>query len=330
MSELRQDMVSGDWIIMAPERAKRPHDFLQSVPPRKPSPIDTCPFEDLVHTGNWPPVSASPHINNWDAVIIPNKYPALTHGPLCAQRFSEGPYTVMAGIGHHELLITRSHSDPLWKLPHDKAVEAFSLLQEHYRVLARDECLAYTLTFFNWGPSAGASLFHPHYQILTLPIIPPDVEHSLHGSHRYFQTHQQCVHCAMISFEQHHGVRIIAENEHAIAFTPFVSRGAFELRVFPKTHLPFFEETSSDVLSGFLEILCTALSYMSENLNDPDRNFFIHTAPLRQHDSYQYYHWHLEIIPKFSTIGGFELGTGIDINVVDPDLAADIIRHGIS
>ncbi len=331
MSQLRKDMVSGDWIIMAPERAKRPHDFLAKKTDRVPTPIDTCPFEDLEKSGNVPVVASYPNETEWEGAIIPNKFPALFHGPVCAQLFEQGPYSVMEGIGRHELLIGRSHVATLADMELASAVRLFSLLQSHYHTLKQDNCLAYTSTFFNWGPSAGASLFHPHYQILSLPIIPPDVQHSLNGSNKYFSQHQQCVHCAMIAFEKKEGSRIVASNDNAIAFAPYVSRSPFEVRVFPLHHDASFEETPAEKLADVVDLLKTVLTQVRNHAGDPDCNFFIHTAPLHNVDGqYDYYHWHIEVIPKLTTIGGFELGTGIDINVIDPVDAARIMRDGLS
>lgn len=329
MSQLRQNLVSGDWIILAPERAKRPHDFLKKNVARVPSDIATCPFEDLEATGNWPPVVALPKVTSWEAVIIPNKFPALLHGPVCAQKFSHGPFSVMEGIGRHELLIGRNHTATLAELPASDALRLFLLLQNHYQRLKTDPCLLYASTFFNWGPTAGASLYHPHYQIVSLPIIPPDVQHSLRGSSMYFSTHQQCVHCTMIEFEREQKSRVIFETEHAIAFAPYASAAPFEVRVFPKQHGAVFEDTPRDVLIEVVGVLASVLAAFTKNLEDPDRNFFIHTAPFQNQKAYDYYHWHIEVVPKIAIAGGFELSTGVDINVIDPDFAASSISHGI-
>ena len=324
MSELRQDLVSGDWIIVAPERAGRPH-WLAKKPARRPTPKNKCPFEDLRKSGNWPPISAYPNEKNWEIVLIPNKYPALRHANVCAKLFSRGPHSVETGVGYHDLLVTCDHNKNFADLEPDLAVKLLQLLQERYRMLSKDKCNAYTSVFFNWGLSAGASVYHPHYQVLTLPIIPPDIGHSLSGSERYFQKHKKCVHCAMLDFEKKEKVRIIEQNDSSIAVAPFFSREPFEVRIFPKKHLPYFERTPAKTLRDTSAILQSALRRIKKYLNDPDFNFFIHTAPLKD-NKYGYYHWHIEILPKISTLGGFELGTGVDINVVDPARATAVLR----
>ena len=326
MSELRQDLVSGDWIISATERTKRPHELLQKKKVRKPSSISNCPFEDMKKSGNWPPIALIPNEKSWRVAIIPNKYPALRHENDCAISFKTGPYEIVDGIGHHDLVITRDHRKNLAHLSEKEGLELFEVLQKRYRELKKDKCLAYTSTFFNWGENAGASLYHPHFQVLTLPIIPPDINHSLNGSANYFKKHRQCVHCKMLNFETKNKKRIIAQNSAALAVAPFVSRQPFEIRIFPKRHHPYFEKTPAADLKATISVLQNALRKMEKNLRDPDFNFFIHTAPLKNQSRYKHYHWHIEILPKISTIAGFELGTGVDINIVDPDAAAKILR----
>ncbi len=339
MSEFRKDLVSGDWIILAPERAKRPHELLPKKKKRVVAPKSSCPFEDLRKSGNWPPVrivpafakatAGKPDEKSWRVAIIPNKYPALRHPGTCSVPFGLGPYQLLNGMGRHELVITKDHKKNLAHMSLEEGAELFRIIQIRYRELAKDKCLLYTSTFFNWGASAGASLYHPHYQMLTLPIIPPDVEHSLKGSAKYFKKHRKCVHCEMLRFEKKSGKRIVAKNSLAVAVAPFVSRRPFEIRIFPRRHQPYFEKTSQEDLKSTVAALQTVLRKIEKNLRDPDLNFFIHTAPLKNQSWHRHYHWHIEILPnlpKVSIPAGFEFGTGVEINVVDPDAAARMLR----
>ncbi len=328
MSELRQDLVSGDWVISAPERAKRPELFGQKRNVRKVLPRSTCPFEPETikkSSANWPPILSYPNEKNWKVIIAANKYPALKHFAGCSVDFRHGPNAVKTGVGNHDLLITRDHKKNFADLPLDEAAEALFLLQERYKELAKDKCNFYTSTFFNWGSSAGASVYHPHYHILTLPIIPPDVAHSLDGSKKYFETHKRCVHCVILSFDLKEKKRIIDKNKHSVSLAPFVSRSPFEIRIFPLRHHARFEDTPKNELKAVTDILQKALKRIKINLKDPDLNFFIHTSPLKDR-KYNYYHWHIEIIPKIVIFGGFELSTGVEINVVDPENAASILK----
>ncbi|MBI4085016.1 MAG: DUF4921 family protein [Candidatus Liptonbacteria bacterium] len=327
MSELRQDLVSGDWIILATERAKRPHELIPKKKKRKPTPTSKCPLENLQASGNWPPIDIYPGEKNWRVAIIPNKYPALRHEKVCATHFKTGPYRRFGGVGHHDLAITRSHSKNLAHLSEKEGLELFEMFRKRYLVLKRDKCIVYTSTFFNWGESAGASLYHPHYQIISLPIIPPHISHSLSGSQKYFKENRRCVHCKIIGFEKKDKRRIIVENNHALAVAPFVSRNPFQIKVFPKVHQPYFEKTAPAAMKGIVSVLRTILRKIEKNLGDPDLNFFMHTAPLKDQARHRHYHWHIEILPKISIDAGFELGTGVEINSVDPDVVASILKR---
>src|SRR3989344_8672055 len=319
MSELRQDLVSGDWIISATERTKRPHELLQKKKVRKPSSISNCPFEDMKKSGNWPPIALIPNEKSWRVAIIPNKYPALRHENDCASSFKTGPYEIVDGIGSHDLVITRDHKKNLAHLSEKEGLELFEVLQKRYGELKKDKCLSYVSTFFNWGEGAGASLYHPHFQLMSLPIIPPHISHSLKGSANYFKEHNRCVHCQIINFEEKNKKRVIYKNSGALAVAPFVQRELFQIKIFPRNHQPYFEKTTSADMKHIVSALQIVLRKIEKNLQDPDFNFFIHTAPLKNQARYKHYHWHIEVIPKISKPAGFELSTGVEINIVDPD-----------
>ena len=327
MSELRRDIVSGDWVIMAPERAKRPHDFLPEKKRRIPSPKSKCPFEKLEETGNWPPILLIPNNpRNWKVAVIPNKYPALTHTNVCGVVMKSGLYDYRAGTGYHDLVVSRDHRRNIADLPFKEAMFTFDAIRERFRMVKQDPCMMYVAAFFNWGPTAGASLFHPHYQMLSLPIIPPAVEQSLKGSATYFRKNHRCVHCDILKEERKVKKRIIAENAQAIAISPYVPKSRFEISIYPARHHASFEETPRKDMQGVVKILRFVLQAMKKRLHDPDLNFFIHSAPLRDGSSYRHYHWHIDVIPKILIPAGFELSTGVDINVIDPDWFAALLR----
>jgi len=326
MSDLRKDLVSGDWIIMAPERAKRPSEFFPEKRVRNILPKDQCPFDDLAKSGNLPMYIGVPDEKNWKAAVVPNKFPALTHSDVCATMVQDGLFEHVEGHGQHDLLIFREHEKGIDAIPRSDVIMAFEALQKRYLMLAKDKCLVYTSAFFNWGPSAGASLHHPHIQILTLPIMPPSILHSLVHSRNYWQKHKRCVHCDILAYEEKEKVRVVCESERAIAVSPYASRHPFGVTVYPKAHLPSFEATGRDDLAAVVDMLQSCLGKMKRNINDPDINFFIHTAPLKGKKTYTHYHWHMEVLPKISIPAGFELSTGVLINVVPPETAAAMLR----
>lgn len=325
MSEFREDPTSGDWTIIAPGRAARPAFLSAKRVPRVPTPKTGCPFEHPEKNGNWPPLSAYPAEKNWRIIVLPNKYPAVTHGDNCSTPFIDGPYRGMTGIGIHELVITRDHYKNFAELDKKTAVEVFRVIQGRCAAAAKDHCLSYVVPFFNWGLKAGASVFHPHYQILGLPIVPSHNSRSLRGAQGYFKKHRRCVRCDVIKIERAKGVRVIAENRNAIAISPYASRIPFEVRIMPKKHLPFFHKTGDETLADVAVLLQTVMGRLKKYVNDPDLNFFIHEAPI-DGENHAYHHWHVEILPRVSTLAGFEFSTGICINVVDPESATKILQ----
>lgn len=323
-SELRKDLVSGDWVVLAPRRGARPHEFARSKARRR-APTRGCPFEGPVARGERPIFEYGAG-GAWTLRVVPNKFPAFTHRRTCPAFVERGIYTVTEGVGHHEILVTRRHDRNFADLSPRRASEVFHAFRDRYLMLDEDRCVKYVSMFQNWGPEAGASIYHPHYQMIAIPVVPPDVEHSLKGSRAYFARHKACVHCSIIAAERKARKRVVYENETAVAFVPFASRVPFELGVFPKRHAPRFEDSSDRDLDGVAETLQYSLRAVKRALHDPDYNFFIHTAPLRDKNRYMHYHWHIEVLPKLSKFAGFELGTGLEINPVDPDKAARMLR----
>jgi UDPglucose--hexose-1-phosphate uridylyltransferase len=326
MPELREDPLSGDWIILSTDRAKRPH-LLEPhgiKKPRKPMPKKDCPFENLQKSGNGVIFEAWPSVKKWQIAVIPNKYPALVHGETCAIDFQKGIYETKTGIGTHELMITRDHNKSFGDVGPALAAKVLEIFQGRYRA-ANDGCNVYAVAFLNFGPSVGASIWHPHYQLLAVPFVPPHVARSLAGAREYFKKKHRCSRCEVIREERKYKKRIVGENRYAVAFAPYASKRPFEVSVIPKEHLSRFEETPPAVIRGVAELMQLVLRDLRSRVGDPDLNFFIHSAPFGK-NGYRYHHWHAEILPNLSYLGGLEFATGIYINVVDPDEAAKILR----
>ena len=161
ISQLRKDAVSGDWVIIATGRGKRPHAFAKEKRERFEQPIEKCPFENLF-------------AGEWFLQVIPNKYPALSRG-ICGKEIKRDPYTIMDGTGFHEVIITRDHQRQIAEFSQEEAELVLKAYQERYLALRNKECVKYILIFHNHGREAGASISHPHSQLIALPIIPPDV-----------------------------------------------------------------------------------------------------------------------------------------------------------
>ena len=329
ISELRRDLVTGEWVLVAKGRAKRPHSKNKEqveVDGNK----ESCPFEDPQASGNAPPVLEYKKGKEWSLQIIPNKYPALSHLDSCGDIMQKGEYQVREGRGYHEVVITRDHDKHIALLSNKEVSEMVRAYHKRYKTLKEDKCIRYVSIFNNHGKSAGASLAHPHSQILATPVLPASIQRSLRGSNLYYRRNRKCVHCVMMGWEKKEKERIIFENNDFIVFCPFVSRVAFEVRIFPKKHEAYFEKTLQREIESLAEALRVSLRALYDELEDPDYNFFLHTAPVDER-SYPHYHWHIEIRPKLlgALPAGFELGTGIATTPIEPKKAAKYLREEI-
>ncbi|OGZ60605.1 MAG: galactose-1-phosphate uridylyltransferase [Candidatus Spechtbacteria bacterium RIFCSPLOWO2_01_FULL_43_12] len=327
VSELRQDLVTGDWIAIATSRARRPQEYAKKGGKELEEDPAKCPFEDPQAHGNAPPllVYKNKKHPDWSLQVIPNKYPAFTHMEGCGEIYEKGPYLVRDGRGYHEVIITRDHKKHLALLTIANVAEVLTAYKERYNALKGDKCVKYISIFHNHGADAGASLFHPHSQLIAVPFIPSDIHRSLVGSNMYFRKNGECVHCAMIRWEIEDKKRLVFENEMFVAFCPFVSRSAFEIRIFPKDHRAYFENLPDDYISQLADALRATLAKLNKLLNDPAYNFFVHTAPV-DGPKYPNYHWHIEVLPKTAVWAGFELGTGMEISTIEPQKAAKFLR----
>lgn len=321
VSELRRDPVTGNWIVVAKERGKRP---VVSAAAEAEDPIETCPFEDPQASGNKAPVLIYQDKNDWFLQVIPNKYPAFS-GTGCPQISRIGPYFAQEGLGFHEVIITRDHYKHLALLSSKDAEEVLGAYRERYNILKKEECVKYISIFHNHGQGAGASLTHPHSQLIAIPILPSNIRRSLIGSDSFYKRHGTCVHCRMLAFEIEDKKRVILENAYFIAICPFISRRAYEVRIYPKEHSAHFEDLGDRYVAQLAGIFHEALGKIYKNLDNAPYNFYLHTAPIGGR-KYRGYHWHFEIQPRIEEWAGFELGTGIEISTIEPERSAEILR----
>jgi UDPglucose--hexose-1-phosphate uridylyltransferase len=233
----------------------------------------------------------------------------------------------MNGVGAHEVIIeTPDHEQTLADLPTAAVADVFEAFRSRLVDLKGDGRLEYVLIFKNQGPGAGATLEHSHSQLIALPVVPIYVQEELQGSLSHFRATGRCVYCDIIAGELAAGERIIEESDSFIAFAPFASPSSFETWIVPREHTDRFE-SSRDHYGELAGLLHSILGRMGRVLGDPDYNFVLHTAPLKQ-DGTPHYHWHIEIRPQLNRIAGFEWGSGFFINPTPPEQAAAFLREG--
>jgi len=331
MPELRKDPVVGRWVIMATERGKRPSDFKLNRDQRKGAPCAFCagmeqmtPPEVLAYRDN----GSQPNGPGWRVRAVSNKFPALRIEGAAGRR-GDGLYDLMNGIGAHEVLIeSPDHDRGIADLEQHQIEELLWAYRERVLDLAHDERFRYVLIFKNHGADAGASLEHPHSQLIALPILPLLVQQELRGASDYYSLKERCIFCDIVDQESQDRRRVVFENDEFIAASPFAARFPFELWLIPKTHGSHFEHAATSY-PGFASAIKASLRALKRSLDDPPFNYIIHSAPLREAQS-KHYHWHMEITPALTKVAGFEVGTGFYINPVPPENAAESLREALA
>jgi len=327
MPELRQNLATREWVIIATERARRPEQFVQPPKERvedRPLWAERCPFcpgneeLDLERL-------RLPEDGDWLARVVGNRYPALRQEGDRARRF-EGLNCAISGVGYHEVVVeSRLHNtcpalESVEEL--ERTLAAFQLRGQVIRGDARVEQL---ICFKNHGVTAGTSLVHPHTQLLGLPVVPYSIRARSEEARRYFDDQGVCVYCRMREEEERQGSRVVIASEHFTAFVPYAAFSPFHLWIVPRRHSSSFLSTTPEELRGLAVVLRELLRKLYFSLNDPDYNYLIRTAPEHEHGA-EYLHWYVAIVPRVAHTAGFELGSGMFINTTLPEESAVFLR----
>jgi UDPglucose--hexose-1-phosphate uridylyltransferase len=329
MSELRKDPVTGRWVIISTERRKRPGDFLLESVPIAPNP--SCPFDEghehmtpkelFAHRRN----GGGPDTPGWTLRVIPNQFPVLrVEGSL--DRQGEGLFDKMNGIGAHEVIIeSPRHEDTMATMDEAAVEQVLWAFRERIHDLKQDRRFRYIIIFKNHGAAAGASLDHSCSQLIALPIVPREVRDEVDGARAHFQAKERCVFCDILRQETEDGKRLITENTDMVAVAPYAPRFPFETWILPKRHHSQFEDAPRHEYASLARMLGDILRRMNKALRNPPFNLLIHSAPFVE-PAGEYYHWHVEIIPKLTKVAGFEWATGFYLNPTSPEEAAQFLR----
>jgi UDPglucose--hexose-1-phosphate uridylyltransferase len=341
MSELRFDPIRNRWTIIAPERKHRPDEFV--VPDSEEIDTDAtgCPFDSAVEPRHLHEIFAIPQSEpredgpSWQVRVVASRFPVLrVEGQV--EREGSGLYDRVTGVGAHEVIVeSPDHHRETADLDIDELEQVLSACRSRFLDLRRDRRLRYTLLVKSRGRRAGASLSHPHWQLIALPIIPTHVVQELRASREHFRGKERCLFCDLIRQEQRLVERVALETDRYIAVTPFASAFPFETWILPKAHHHDFATITDDDLLGFAAILRDLLRRLRMLLDDPPYNVVVHTAPSPhprpgqpdywttiEHD----YHWHAEIIPRITRVSGIEWSSGLRINPTPPEEAARFLR----
>ncbi len=327
MSEMRFNPVTRDWVIMAPGRAHRPNDFRPAprVHADRPAHRADCPF----CAGNEEPneiARATGHDGAWSARVVANKFPALA-GNHDMHRVTRGTFRSMAAAGAHEVVIEHPRHDlDLVDMDPTHIASVLRLYRERYIALRQNPVIETVIIFKNHGARAGTSLEHAHSQIVAAPVISSNVRSRLMEASRILDEDGECLYCRVLRDEWSDGARIVEANDTFVAFVPYAALSAYHLWIFPRRHASSYDSITDDEIHGLAQVLSRVLRRLDVALGNPDYNFTIRSAPMSECGSH-YFHWYLAIVPRISHVAGFELGSGMFINGLLPEHAADNLRQ---
>lgn len=337
MPELRKDPIIGRWVIIATERARRPGNFVHSNDLSWDDPhISPCPYCQHLQTPlYWATLnrpSQGPH--DWDVCVTSHETPILNmQGSF--ERRGYGLYDVIDGYGTHEVVVeTKEHIANMADLSEDQIRLVLETYAHRINELEKNSHLQYVLAYKNYGISAGSrKIGHARSHIIAAPVNPRRIKDKLMGAKKYFGYHDRCVYCDLIHTELDQKKRIIFETEHFVALTPFAARFLFEVWILPKKHHCDFYKGLLGSQHDLAKMLKKVLMKIELGLGDPAYNFVIHTAPFRRSDFSgnrfrtieEDYHWHIEILPRLTTVAGFEKGTGFYICSVPPEAMTEYL-----
>jgi UDPglucose--hexose-1-phosphate uridylyltransferase len=324
MSQLRLDPLSGRWVVIAGERSQRPSDFLPRRLPVEDEPGRPCPFCPGGDDSSASVLESYGPVGAWQVQVVTNRYPAFNgNEPMVVTHL--GPvYTQAPASGVHEVLVLAPEHNASWADLSD-AHSALVMEAMRDRLSAHAAIgLRYSQAVVNSGREAGASIEHPHGQLLSMPFIPGEAANELAGFARF---QGNCLLCAVVEAEEEARHRVVYADDRVAIICPFWSGTPYEMLIVPHHHEPHLHNADSSDLAAIGRSVQYALAALRSRLGDVAYNIMFHSAPFRLNADF---HWHVHLMPKISTRGGFEMGSGVLINVVSPETAADDLRAEVA
>jgi len=331
MSELREDCTTGDWVILAPERAKRPQQKHKVKPADEPPIWDkSCPFCPGNENQTPPevfrlPLSGRPY--DWAVRVVPNRFAAVTPEGQSNRTRDRYFFHKMNGIGSHEVIIeTPSHNATMAFMPYSQVEEVLVACQQRYNALKKNQQFKFITIFKNYGLASGASLVHPHSQVVATPIAAPYYRRKFEVAFHHYDNFGRCLYCDLLNEELDKGERIVVETSKFVVFHPYASRVPWETWIIPKEHRASFGLSPPIHLTELAMVLKDSLLCLYRGLDNPDYNLMVDSTSTAEEES-PYYHWHIRIVPRLTAIAGFEMGSGIHISTALPEDTSNLFKQ---
>jgi UDPglucose--hexose-1-phosphate uridylyltransferase len=327
MPELRQNLVTRDWVIIATERASRPNEFkIAAQRPPVPEHEKECPFCPGNEAMTGKEISRIGSGGLWRVRTIPNKYPAFAPSGE-RTRTSSGLFRSMSGVGIHEVIVDHpAHNMNPALFTDEQMTDVITMYWTRYAAVRKDSRIEAVVIFKNHGESAGTSLSHPHSQLAATPVVPTQVRLRMDEAIRHFDDTGECLFCKTLAEELEAKERIIIEGKYFVAFQPFAALSPFHTWIFPRRHMASFDDIADQEIPDLARVLRDLLAKLHFGLNDPDYNYTIRSIPTANQNA-EYFHWYLTVIPRVSRTAGFEIGSGMYINTSLPEESARFLRE---
>ena len=321
MSQLRLNPLTGRWVTIVAERADRPTDFAPRAADIEADPSRPCPFCPGHEEATAPSLEQFDEGGQWKMRVMPNLYPAFSGDEPFSVHHLGPVHTAAEASGIHEVFVfTPDHDGGLHSLSDADAADAMRMLQRRFREHAAAPNLRYTQAIINHGREAGASLAHPHGQLLGLPFVPGEVLEEQRGFNRF---EGGCILCTTVEAELVDSKRVVFADDHVMCICPFWSGSPYELLIIPRHHDAHLTDSDDTTVAAMGTAVRDAIAHLRAALGDVSYNLVVRTAP---HNYTGAFHWHVNIWPKLVTTAGFERGTGVMINIVPPESAAARLR----
>ncbi|MGO9480433.1 MAG: galactose-1-phosphate uridylyltransferase [Candidatus Kryptoniota bacterium] len=327
MPELRQNVLTREWVIISPERAKRPDEFARKKNGERvlPEHMPECPFCVGNEHLTFDELFRMPENDGWKVRVVSNKYPALTSKGERVRRV-DGIYRSMTAVGFHEVIVEhRRHNTTIALMTDEEVADILNVYRQRYREVKKDSRVEAIILFKNHGEGAGTSVSHPHSQLVATPIVPNQIRSRIDEAVRYFDDIGECVGCRIVQDELLAKERLIYQSENFVAFIPYAALSPFHTWIFPLKHKSSFDEISDAEIKDLAKCLRTVLAKLYHGLNDPDFNYSIRSIPTRELRT-EYFHWYFTIVPRVSKTAGFEIGSGMYVNTALPEQSAEFLR----
>ncbi|MDA8339098.1 MAG: galactose-1-phosphate uridylyltransferase [Nitrospiraceae bacterium] len=326
MPELRLNLITREWVIIAREKGKRPEDFISAREKKRlPEFVETCPFCPGNESKTPDEQYRIRDEKGWKIRVVPNKFAVLSKEGE-RRRTNTGLKKSVNGVGTHEVIIeTPVHNLTTATMPVEQLKEVIQTYKDRFIEIYKDPRIEHVIIFKNNGPASGTTIEHPHSQIAGIPVIPLQIRSRIENAMRFFDDTGECLLCKTINDEITDGARILSNTEHFVSFIPYAALSPFHIWIFPKRHSGSFSDLRSEEIWDLSINLKSTMAKLYYGLEHPDFNYVIRSGKPGNTDS-EFIHWYISIVPRVAMASGFELGSGMYINPLMPEISAEFLR----